>query len=175
MGGHFDPSSWAMAEGHLLGRLAPPAHPTCHCGVESYFDSWRLTGNLSLCNTCPHPAVGPPFSPAGLGDGRCGVRIAIFSVAACVGPARASGLKALQRPCGTRLQKFQSLVHSPLSPNPSPPPPGGSGELNNHIRPTLCAGWRSRADANIQTRREPRKPVTPLTLPVFTLKVGRPP
>ena len=122
-----------------------------------------------------------PYSRARLflarrgGVGGCSVRIAIFSVAACEGPIRASGSKVIQRPCGTRLQKLHGLVHSPLSPNPSPPPPGGSGELNNPMWSTLCAGWRSRADANIQTRREPRECGTPLMLPTFTLKVGRAP
>ena len=51
-------------------------------------------------------------------------------------------------------EDFNALFIPPLSPNPSPPPPGRKGELNNHIRPTLCLGWRSRATANVQTCRE---------------------
>ena len=113
-----------------------------------------------------------PFLSGGVVGGFYSVRIATFSVAACEGPIRASGSKVIQRPCGARLQKLHGLVHSPLSPNPSPPPPGGSGELNNPMWSTRCAGWRSRADANIQTRREPRELGTRLTLSVFTLKVG---
>ena len=76
MGGHFSPSSLAMAEWHLLCRLTPPAHPTCHCGVESYFESWRLTGNSSPSNTRPHWAVDPPFSSGGAREG-LGVRVGL--------------------------------------------------------------------------------------------------
>ena len=138
------------------------ANPTSSGEVESHFESWWLTVNSSPSNTRPHPAVDPSF-PARRG-GRGGesegysARIATLLIAAYAGPARAGGSKPLQRPCGNRLQKLQRLVHPPLSPNPSPPPPGRKGELNSHIRPTLCVGWRSRADANLQTRREPCEP-----------------
>ena len=103
------------------------------------------------------------------------LKIAIFLVADCAGTARARGQKTIQRPCGVRLQNFKAMFFPPLSPNPSPPPPGRKGELNNPIWPTLCAGWRSRATCNIQTCREPRECESTLTLPVFTLKVGRAP
>ena len=72
-----------------------------------------------------------PYSRARLfltrrgGGGGCSVRIAIFSVAARAGMARASGLKALQRPCGARLQTFQSLVRPPPLPQPLSTPAGG--------------------------------------------------
>ena len=76
------------------------------------------------------------------------------------GPTALKSFKGLAEPS---CRNFKALFFPPLSPNPSPPPPGGSGELNNHIRPTFCAGWRSRADANIQTHREPPECGTPVT------------
>ena len=69
-------------------------------------------------------------------------------------PKNHSNAKGL---AGRDCRSFKALFIPPLSPNPSPPPPGGSGELNNRMWPTLCAGWRSRANANIQTCREPRE------------------
>ena len=137
MGGHFDPSSWAMAEGHLLGRLAPPAHPTCHCGVESYFDSWRFLVNLSLCNTCPHPAVGPLSHLAQWGF--CILRIATFSVASCAVSIGARGLKVIRTPCGVRLQKLQGLVHSPPLPQPLSTPAGAErGAQQPYVANAVC-------------------------------------
>ena len=50
---------------------------------------------------------------------------AIFSVAACASPIRARGPKTIQRPCGTKLQKLQGLVHSPPLPQPLSTPAGG--------------------------------------------------
>ena len=48
----------------------------------------------------------------------------MFSVAACAGAARAGVVKVIQKPCGVRLQKFQSLVHSPPLPQPLSTPAG---------------------------------------------------
>ena len=125
----------AKSEWHSLSRVTPSAHPTCHCGVESHLECWRLMVN-SFPSTCtwPHATVDSLSRRGGGADGRCSGRIAIFSVASCEGLARASGVKVIQGPCGFRLEKFQSLVLSPpLSPNPSPAPPDESCE------PT--AGW----------------------------------
>ena len=146
--------------------------------VEGRFEGWRFTVNSSTPNTRPHRAVELPF-PArrggrGVGgeSGGCSARIAISLIAARAGVARARGPNAIQRPCGNRLQKLQRLVHSPPLPQPLSTPAGAERGANNRMWPTLCLGWRSRADANIQTCREPRECGTPLMLPAFTLKVG---
>ena len=94
------------------------------------FEGWRLTVNSSTFNTRPHRAVGPPLPPGGAREGwgesgGCSARMATQSIAACAVPARARGLKAIQRPCGNRLQKLQRLVHSPPLPQPLSTPAGG--------------------------------------------------
>ena len=104
---------------------AKPSKTRPQPAVEGGFECWRLTVNSTTSNTRPHRAVELPF-PArrggrGVGgeSGGCSARIATSLIAAYAGPAKVGGSKPLQRPCGNRLQKFQSLVHSP----PSPPPP----------------------------------------------------
>ena len=116
--------------------------------------------NSPPSNPLPNTAVELPGPPGGAreGWGESGgysARIATQSIATSSYLTWAHVLKVIQRPVGTRLQKFQGLVHPPLSPNPSPPPPGRKGELNSHIWPMLCAGWRSCATGNVQTCREP--------------------
>ena len=76
---------------------------------------FRILGEFS-----PTQAPGP-FSPGGAGYI---LGIALFSVAACAGVARASVIKVIQRPCGTRLQKLQRLVLPPPLPQPLSTPAG---------------------------------------------------
>ena len=110
---HFE--GWPGTENFTPLKTRP------HADVEGQFEGWRLTVNSTTSNTRPHRAVELPFlarrGERGVGgeSGGCSARIATFLVAPCAGTARASGLKVIQRPCGTRLQKFQCLVHSPLS------------------------------------------------------------
>ena len=117
---HFE--GWPSTVNSTTSNMRP------HTAVEGCFEGWRLTVNSSTSNTRPHRAVGPPLSPGGAREGwgesgGCSARIATQSIAAYAGPARAGGSKPLQRPCGTRLQKLQRLVHSP----PLHPRRGGKG------------------------------------------------
>ena len=148
-----------QVRGAKEGRCGRGSHGACVCAMLGSFP----------------PLTSPAFSRAAGRERRCSVRIAAFSVAARAGAARASGLKHIQRPCGTRLQKLQRLVHSPPLPQPLSTPAGAERGANSPMWPTLCLGWRSRATANVQTRREPRECGTPLMLPAFTLRIGRAP
>ena len=114
--------------------------------------------------------------PARRGGDRmfCSGRFAIFSVAACAVPTRASVVKVIQRSCGAKLQKLQGLVHSPPSPpTPLHPRRGDQGSSTTIFGQRFVWGGVHVQRANIQTCREPREIGTTLILPVFTLKVGQ--
>ena len=155
---------------------SPPSNPLPNTAVKGHFERWPSTLNSPPLKTRPHTAVELPFSPGGAREGwgesgGCSARIATQLIATSSYLTRASGLKFIQRPVGTRLQKFLSLVLPPLSPNPSPPPPGRKGELNSRMWPTLCAGLSSIKTANIQTCRVPelcrwQRPPRPAQRPI---------
>ena len=162
----------AKSEWHSLSRVTPSAHPTCHCGVESHFESWLFRVNSSPSNKRPHPAGVTPIPPGGVG---CSARIAIFSVAACGGLARAGGLKAMQRPCGARLQKFQSLVHSPPLPQPLSTPAGGIRGAQQPYSANALSGVAFTCGRQHSNLPGTKDQLIGLTLSVFTLKVGSAP
>ena len=181
VGNHVSLAHAAAAFVHFEGwqstMNSTPSKTRPQPAVEGPFECWRLTVNSSTSNTRPHTAVELPFSPGGEREGwgesgGCSARIAPFSVAARAGPARAGGLKDIQRPCGTRLQKLQSLVHSPPLPQPLSTPAGGIRRAQQPYVANALSGVAFTCNGQHSNLPGTEDHVSVLALPAFTLKVG---